>query len=444
MYINNVNMKNLSVVLLNCKSVRSKLGEIKLMIYANKPDIICLSETWMKRHQKEPNFIHYAVLWKHRETGEEGGGLATLVKSNIQYQEIELVQFPNGKMEVQAIKVFTERQHSIGILNLYNPNADITEQEILHYRNQLGTHYMMIGDYNGQSFILDTRCTRENATGKAIERTIINNDLCLINPLNFYTYLDFRTGKRSCLDLCLTSSNIADDTSMKLLADVGSDHSCILITVKKDIQRNALKVRRKWKTNKENLKEFAKAVGKTNIENPNDIEKIGEDLQKRITRAAEKEIGLTSGHMGDRKVTPWWTAECHFAVVKRNRARKKVERCPTRNNVVEFLRVSANCRRICKTSKKESWNRYINELTYDTPISQVWKKFKSMRGKYTLNNYVFVVNNEIISDPKEKANRYINYLIENGTFPSIESQKTWRQLSLRASQMLVLESIIEK
>ena len=411
---NNVNMDNFSVVLLNCKSLTAKLSEIKLLIYTTKPDIVCLSETWIRGTGHEPSFVNYSALWKHRGTVEVGGGLAVLIKQNVQFQEINLQQFPNGKLEVQGIRIFGARGESIGILNLYNPNENITEREMIHYKEQLGAQYMMVGDYNGHSPILDTRCRRADATGATIENVILNHNVCLLNPVNFYTYLDFRTGKRSCLDLCLASSGIVEGATMELLADVGSDHSSILITVKSKIRKSSFVARRKWKVNKENLEKFSKSIEKTSLCKPNSIDNISNDFQQRLIKAAEENIGMSSGKVVMRKATPWWTAECLLAVRRRNQARKKVERCPTRNNIVEFLQAAANCRRVCKKSKKESWKRYIQTLTYDTPTSEVWKKFRSMKNKYVANNYALVVNNIVISDPKEKANRFMEYLIENG------------------------------
>ena len=45
---NNKNNNNaLETIQLNCKSLNTKLGEVKLLIYANKPDIVALSETWI-------------------------------------------------------------------------------------------------------------------------------------------------------------------------------------------------------------------------------------------------------------------------------------------------------------------------------------------------------------------------------------------------------------
>lgn len=82
----------LHIYQLNCNSLANKLAEIKLYIYRKKPDIVCLCETMVKKH--EPKFIGYNVLWKHRE-GDKGG-LAVLIRHDISFRNISLTLFLKG------------------------------------------------------------------------------------------------------------------------------------------------------------------------------------------------------------------------------------------------------------------------------------------------------------------------------------------------------------
>ena len=121
----------LSIVMLNCRSINtSKLGEIKLMIYINKPDIVCFSETWIKKY--EPKFIDYIPIWQHRNFSQ-GGGLGILVKRNLHYQIHKLTIYPQGLLEVQAIKLIMANNRHLSILNIYNPSKPITQNEFRHY-----------------------------------------------------------------------------------------------------------------------------------------------------------------------------------------------------------------------------------------------------------------------------------------------------------------------
>ena len=79
---------------------------------------------------------------------------------------------------------------------------------ITSYIQKLGNNYLLI-DFNAHSKLLDTRCVKPNFTGKSLESRIVENNVCLATSIDFYTYVNPSSGKRSCLDLCLSSSSIA-------------------------------------------------------------------------------------------------------------------------------------------------------------------------------------------------------------------------------------------
>ena len=79
--------------------------------------------------------------------------------------------------------------------------------------------------------MLDTTCARPNFTGKLLERVLETMNMCLNTPLNFYTYISATNGIKSCLDLCFSSPNLAALVKMRILADVGSNPSPVVITL---------------------------------------------------------------------------------------------------------------------------------------------------------------------------------------------------------------------
>ena len=54
-----------------------------------------------------------------------GGGLEILVKSNLQYDKINLSPFKNGVLEVQAIDLHLVNGTKLSVLNYYYPNKDV-------------------------------------------------------------------------------------------------------------------------------------------------------------------------------------------------------------------------------------------------------------------------------------------------------------------------------
>ena len=124
---------NLNILSLNCRSMYSKLVEIKLLVYNKKPHIICLSETWTVS-DKLPTFVNYNIFWKHRSSGNRGGGLATLVRSDIIASE-KVLNHISTPLEMHAITVKAQNMN-VDILSLYNPNANINKNIFIHYFSQ--------------------------------------------------------------------------------------------------------------------------------------------------------------------------------------------------------------------------------------------------------------------------------------------------------------------
>ena len=159
---------NLNVYILNCKSIRNKLGEIKLMLYRKKPEVLCVTETWITNKRYEPKFINYVDTWEHRLADNAGGGLGIIIRQDVVYQNVVLQKYQNGGFEIQAVKVFREDGRDIIIANVYNAGQNIKESELQYYIKQLGRYYMIVGDFNAHSHILDSECVQANVTGKSI------------------------------------------------------------------------------------------------------------------------------------------------------------------------------------------------------------------------------------------------------------------------------------
>jgi ribonuclease HI len=290
------------------------------------------------------------------------------------------------------------------ILSIYNPNQNIKVEEIRHYVKQLGTKFMLIGDFNAHSPILNSNCNRTNTTGKSLEDLLYNDNICLINPLNFYTYLNTATGNRSCLDLCLTSPNISAGTEMIQTTDIGSDHIAIKIVI--DIQPIVANIilRKKWKVNEENLLNFTKDVKSSVLVEPCDLDTKVKDFTERIIESAEQNIQRTKGIIKNNKSTIWWNEACSKAVRERRYARRMLERHPMQENINRYKEKTAEANSICKKAKRESFHNFISEIQFDTPPQIIWKKIKAIKG-YNMS-MISPLNSagKLITDATDKAN----------------------------------------
>ena len=327
------NENPLHIMQLNCNGIRGKLSEIKKLVYLKKPSIVSLNETWLSNNYT-PTVHGYSCEWKNRIGA--GGGLGLLINLNMYYTNKNLIPFNEGLLEVQAIQITTKNSQNLDILNLYNPNKNISKEEMLHYINQLGNSFVIVGDFNAHTPVIDNKYQNyRNRTGITLEEILTEEDVILLNPLNFITYLDRRTGRPSCLDLCLLSPNLATSSTMFRECDVGSDHAPILIKLNEDIIRSEVTSPRRWKLSGINWDTWRRNILAPDVIVPNSPETINDSIVKSIMRASNEIISKTSGKP-PKKRTPWWNVDCSKKVALRRQAKRKVEKYPSANNLADF------------------------------------------------------------------------------------------------------------
>lgn len=403
-----ISRHNIECIQLNCRSVNNKLGEIKLMLYSKKPTILAICETWITDAKYEPRFLNYVCEWKHR-IGHTGGGLGLIIKTGVQYRPLTLVPFVGGVMECQAVTLYQERDSVVAVLNIYNPNKNVTVNELQHYLQQLGTCYLVVGDFNAHSPLLSSSCSNSNHTGRSIEDLILtNNDTCLANPIDLFTYVNASTGKKSCLDLCFVTSNLIDDTEVTTLDEIGSDHLPVSVTLNREFIMDEVKYRKRWKTTPDNLRLFSQNVTESRVMRPADIETMALDLAHRLHNSASESFSQTTGKPISRVSAAWWDAECLEVVRKRRYSWKLMYNHPTESNVKNYQEINSYASKFFKNKKSDKFQEHVSKINHEMPIGTAWKTIRSLKKGNVPENPPLQVNGEIIIDPYNKACAFRN------------------------------------
>ena len=380
--------------------------EIKLLVYHAKPDFVAFCETWLKH--KTPKFVDYSCVWKNRVT-TVGGGLGFIVRRGLQFQQIDLVPYNEGILEVMAIRIFESNNSKIDLLNIYNPNQNMTINEIKFYISQLGEKYIILGDFNAHSIILDDKIRNSNFTGKTVEKMVLEEEVYLCNPINFYTHISLPSMSRSCLDLVMCSNNLGTNIDIEALREVGSDHIPIKVTIKcKPVTFN-ITSRKKWKINKENIKNYAVDFVKSDIIKPNSVDALLTDFIGRIVATADKHIGQTTGKPRRGKASDWWDSDCAKAIHERRCAEKLMKRNAIIENVQTYQEKAKYFKKLIKAKQKDSFKKYVSTINYETPISIIYKKFKAIKGYNPPEDPPLLEGPDIITDPNEKADLFCEF-----------------------------------
>ena len=370
--------KKLMVIQLNCNGIKNKLVEIKVFTYNTKPDILCLCETFTKPNF-EPKFIGYNSHWSHR-LGHKGG-LGILIRRDLSFKNKTLIPFNNPKLEIQCIQLFSNGE-TIDIVNIYNPQKSITEEELQHYSAQLSDHSIFIGDFNAHSPIWDPR-GRNNTSGSSIEQFITNSNFHLLNDCNTPTYLDHRHNTSSCLDLCIVSTPLMRVGEFSRGCDLGSDHFPIICTFNFHLEKDTEKVMTRWKYSSANWDKYKSILENSSSETnfPLDAESHNKILTDQIIDAASQAIGKTSGRKGLRRHFSGWDSTCAQAVKERRKARNKLWKNPTVENLIRWKKMRAIARKTVKEKRTLSFQTFVNTIDTNTPSKTIWNKIKSLNGQ---------------------------------------------------------------
>ena len=392
---------DLVIYSLNCNSLNNKLGELKNVIYERQPDIVCLCETWLS-DRFVPKFHNYIAEWKHR--GTAGGGLGILMHKSVQSRPLDIPGYTGGVLEAQAIRVYLRNSESLNILNVYNPNKNVNVEELDYYLSRLGNKFLIIGDFNAHSPVLDTSVRTSNPTGRSIEALLLDNAVSLINPVNMGTYVDRTSGRLSCLDLCLSTPDLSPHTNIAPLLDVGSDHLLLEIILSVSPEKYTWQSIPRYRITKDSIKVFNRHYISPIINQPNDLQTTASDFMARLTESANECFGTPSAPTGEvKKRTPWWSDECREAVGNRRRAFRLFQKRPTMDNFRNYKLLSTIAQNTVKQNKKDSLHEYISTLTHTVPQNQIWKKIKAFKSSYTPQSYPLEVNGKALLTAREKA-----------------------------------------
>ena len=121
-------------MLWNARSILANLGELQKSLDENNPHLVCMTETWLNP-SKDLKFKAFNVIRIDRPN-QVWGGVAILIRKEIEYNKISFTPFTGGKLEHIGI----ELKLGGGILNIllfYNPVGPFQLGELDFYASQV-------------------------------------------------------------------------------------------------------------------------------------------------------------------------------------------------------------------------------------------------------------------------------------------------------------------
>jgi len=252
-----------------------------------------------------------------------------LVRSNIIVLPSTLAPFHDPKIEIQRCKIkFSD--FNLDILNIYNPNNNVTYAEFEYYINQIGEYKLLVGDFNGHHMLWNQSNIGNNMTGISLKNILDNyDDIDLLTPFSLPTYVSPVTGRSSTLDLCFLSTNLIIGATAEIGPCLGSDHYPVAIKLQQNVQSRESGKRPKWKLDKVDWSLWRIKLPEVEMHDNDSIEEMNSKLEYSL-KNSRYDIERSSNKYNPKFHSPWWNSECSRLVALRRRAKKFIPETPNR------------------------------------------------------------------------------------------------------------------
>ena len=395
--------RNLQIIQWNARSLSNKLSGLQDILLRSMPHIVAIQEIFLKPSSKTPNFSPFNAVRADRLVGERGG-LLLLVHNTVNYLPKTLTPYPNGKLEIQAITIQSDNQ-DIDIVNLYNPDNSPSAHEFQHYIDQFSDRFIFLGDFNGHHPLWEpAKNPTPNTCGRALEHLIADNaNLCLATPDNLPTHTDDHTGETSTIDLVFCSRHYLTQFNVLTLADQGSDHTPLLNTVEIKLDTQILGKRPKWRFTEENWGLWLRDLDTRPAVTADSPSQEAILFTEALVNAGEAHFKKTSDKVNTKRNKWWWNAHCARATALRRRAKNRMRRRPTRENILTYRRLHAAAIRVHKVARRTAWRAYVNKITSTASSKEIWNMIRRVKGFGTIPRSPIYNGNHLTFNIQEKA-----------------------------------------
>ena len=368
-------LPRLRILQWNIEGWRSSVADLDLLCQRHHPDIVLLQETKLRPADSAPSVNGYTCVREDRRAGLSerrfGGGLATLVRSEVPYRVLGSRSV--GGPESLSIAVSTT-EGEIQITNVYRPPTRVGDALFDPSSLPSGPRAFIGGDFNAHSPLWDP-VQPEDAVGQGVVDWLGLSGLQVLND-GSATRVNRVTGGLSSPDLSLAPSGWLSRAEWEVLQEGGSDHSPLLCSLDLRPHARTLPVRRVWDWPHADWDGFLAASEARLV----DFDASGplDDVVKRWTgavlSAAEEAIGRKVLSNSRR---PGWSRAVREAIRDRNRLRRGLP-----DSREEWVAACRRVRELVVAEKARRWASYVEDAcSGHADMSRAWRVCRHLDGK---------------------------------------------------------------
>ena len=405
---------------------RTKILELNLHIHTNKPDVILLNETWLKKSIKDHEVIEdkvYKIFRKDRTVlshppdsknpkkfRKNGGGVLIAVRDDIDATS-QRISLGNGA-EILAIEIDNKgskfvfctcyRVGTLGIENLESISKSVNS----FYKSKRPKKLFIVGDFNlsNISWPYDPEVPITNNTEKGFVEMF--NDLGLNQLISQSTHI-----KGKILDLLLTTDvQLVDKVCVQDINSVcKSDHAAITFDVKTKVKRKK-PIKRKCynfkRANWESLNADLRGVNWDAL-----LDRVEPDIawnrfKIQLFELVDKHIPQVT--FKSEFQPPWFDSELLQACQAKEKARRKFKRTQVKLDEINFINARRHFKQLSKRKMRD------NMYNTDDPAlitKKFWSHYKFANNSRRIPERMYR-NNQFRTSPEDKANLFNEYFCD--------------------------------
>ena len=380
----------LNILQVNISGLQNKTAELCKMLQDYKIHLALIQETILPKRE-----ISVSGYTQYKCNCTKCQGIMTLVRNDVQ---ATVSNSPSDDIDRQEVTLWTKNNQKYTIYNIYCPPSSIND---LPFFNHHQKKTIIAGDFNAHLPTLGYK--NYNFRGTEVEALCNSSNLIVKQTIDTMpTLLHKAHGTTSRPDLTIISADIFDETEIKVLDDIGSDHRPILTTV--NLDKPSPKETRKtlWNFRKANWEKFREETdtGFNNINYNRPIEEVYSNICCTILTAAKNTIPR-----GNRKrYKAFWNQELEDAVKARKKARMEAEEETSVQKRKEYNHLTAKVRLLTKKSKRKHWTEKCNKLDLKRNGHKAWNLLHNLEGKSKrINPWPIKDEGNTVTDNKKKA-----------------------------------------
>jgi exonuclease III len=356
----------LNIALLNVQSIQNKSFSINNYISANKIDILCLNETWLKQNDSHLNLMKDYIMLRHDRLSR-GGGVAIIINRIISHKLLSSKS--TRDYEYIAIEISNNNEKII-LLNSYtHPKSKSNFNFISQLLKKSSGKMIVVGDFNATHH--SWFCNSSNKRGIELENVLSENNIMVLNK-------PIPTSRKSSniIDLISCTDNLTNkinEIEVDEEFDI-SDHWLVKFKLKFEVSKYLINIVNwinfKVDLDKVNINDF---IGQ--IHSNSDLDNCAEKVSALIHNCVTENTIQVEKKPQSIRIPPHI-----FLLIK---SKKKLQRAFSKSHDAELKpqinKLSNQIKKFTLKAHNENWNEICSFLAEKKPSETTfWKLIKQV------------------------------------------------------------------